>query len=146
MLNVAAVPILNITLRNNLLDVIPVKPYLRKRNCCLCLLQDHKNSIKGLWSIILTIPVIGVVLFYRDVQTLVTYTGGFCGPFILLIIPATLVSYGRTFNSEDKHGKNHNKSPFQATGWVIMVYIWSIITIVSVIIKIAAGTSGEWWK
>jgi hypothetical protein len=29
---------------------------------------------------------------------------------------------------------------------VIMVYIWSIITIVSVIIKIAVGTSGEWWK
>ena len=75
MLNVAAVPILNITLRNNLLDVLPVKSYLRKKNCCLCLLDDHKNSIKGLWSIILTIPVFSVVLFYRDVQTLVTYTG-----------------------------------------------------------------------
>jgi len=67
MLNIAAVPILNITLRNNLLDVIPVKRWLRQRNCCLCLLQDHLNSIKGLWSIILTIPVISVVLFYRDV-------------------------------------------------------------------------------
>ena len=28
MLNIAAVPILNITLRNNLLDVIPIKRYL----------------------------------------------------------------------------------------------------------------------
>jgi len=40
MLNIAAVPILNITLRNNLLDVIPVKPFLRKKKCCLCLLED----------------------------------------------------------------------------------------------------------
>ena len=95
MLNIAAVPILNITLRNNLLDVVPVKRWLRKRNCCLCLLQDHKNSIKGLWSIILTIPVLAVVLFYRNVQVLVTYTGGFCGSFILLIIPATMVFYAR---------------------------------------------------
>ena len=67
MLNIAAVPILNITLRNNLLDVIPVKPYLRKKKRCLCLLEDQKNSVKGLWSIILTIPVICVVCFYTNV-------------------------------------------------------------------------------
>ena len=67
MLNIAAVPILNITLRNNLLDVIPVKKYLIKKNRCLCLIDDTKNSVKGLWSIILTIPVISIVLFYRDV-------------------------------------------------------------------------------
>jgi len=100
MLNIAAVPILNITLRNNLLDVIPIKKYLRKKNCCLCLLDDHKNSVKGLWSCILTIPVISIVCFYRDVQTLVTYTGGFCGAFILLFIPCTLIWYARAFNSE----------------------------------------------
>ena len=67
MLNIAAVPILNITLRNNLLDVIPVKRWIRNSGKCLCLLDDHKRSIKGLWSIILTIPVISIVLFYRNV-------------------------------------------------------------------------------
>jgi len=66
MLNIAAVPILNITLRNNLLDVVPVKRYLRKWNVCLFLLDDHKRSVKGIWSIILSIPVFIVVLFTRD--------------------------------------------------------------------------------
>lgn len=113
MLNIAAVPILNITLRNNLLDVVPIKKYLKKKNCCLILLQDQKNSVKGLWSIILTIPVLVIVCFTRDVQLLVTYTGGFCGSFILLIIPALLVYHGRKLNSEDKMGEeNPNKSPF----------------------------------
>jgi len=67
MLNMAAVPILNITLRNNLLDVIPVKRWLRERNMLLFLLDDHKNSIKGLWSCILTIPVLVIVCLTRDV-------------------------------------------------------------------------------
>jgi amino acid permease len=113
MLNIAAVPILNITLRNNLLDVLPIKKYLKKKNCCLILLDDHKNSVKGLWSIILTIPVLVIVCFTRDVQSLVTYTGGFCGSFMLLIFPAMLVYNGRKLNSEEVHGeKNPNKSPF----------------------------------
>lgn len=114
MLNIAAVPILNITLRNNLLDVLPIKAFLKKQNFCLFLLDDHKPMIKGIWSIILTIPVISIVTWYRDVQTLVTYTGGFCGAFILLIIPVTMVSYARQL---DKSPANFNASPFQHVGW-----------------------------
>ena len=47
MLNIAAVPILNITLRNNLLDAIPIKKFLKEKNFCIFLLDDHKKSIKG---------------------------------------------------------------------------------------------------
>lgn len=95
MLNMAAVPILNITLRNNLLEVLPIKQYLRQKKRCLWLLEDHRNVVKGVWSIILTIPVISIVTWYRDVQVLVTYTGGVCGSFILLIIPAIVVGFAR---------------------------------------------------
>jgi len=109
MLNIAAVPILNITLRNNLLEVLPIKAFLRRNNIFLWLLDDHKPMIKGLWSIILTIPVIGIVSWYRNVQTLVTYTGGFCGAFILLIIPVTMVMYAR---QKDTNPENFNRSPF----------------------------------
>ena len=66
MLNIAAVPILNITLRNNLLDVLPIKQYIKKKNCCLFLIDDSRKVVKGVWSIILTIPVIIVVLLYRN--------------------------------------------------------------------------------
>lgn len=39
MLNVSAVPILTITLRNNLMEVIPIKRWLRKYRCCHVLLD-----------------------------------------------------------------------------------------------------------
>jgi len=67
MLNMAAVPILNITLRNNLLDVIPVKVWIERYGRCMFLLDDHKNSVKGIWSILLTIPVVVVVLLTKNV-------------------------------------------------------------------------------
>ena len=143
MLNIAAVPILNITLRNNLLDAIPVKPYLRRKGKCLWLLEDHKKSVKGMWSIILTIPVLAIVCFYRNPQVMVTYTGGICGAFILLIIPATLVAYSRTHKAENIYGHNHNKSPFSHVGWIYLVYFWSFLTLTSVIVKIASGQGGE---
>jgi len=76
------------------------------------LLEDHKRSVKGFWSIILTIPVLSIVTWYRNPQTLVTYTGGFCGAFILLIIPATVVTYARERKTEELYGKNHNASPY----------------------------------
>ena len=95
MLNIAAVPILNITLRNNLLDVIPIKQYLKKKNCCLMLTQDHRNVVKGIWSIIMSVPVIAVVLYSRNVQKFVTYTGGFLGSGVMLTIPCVFVYYAR---------------------------------------------------
>jgi amino acid permease len=144
MMNIAAVPILNITLRNNLLDVIPIKPFIRKRKRCMCLLDDHKNSIKGLWSIILSIPVFIIVFLTRDVQTLVTYTGGFCGTFILLIFPAILVWFARKREPESKQQEeNPNKSPFTSKYWIYLTLVWAAITITSVVVKIATGGGGE---
>lgn len=67
MLNVAAVPILNITLRNNLLDALPIKKWIEQSGRCLFLLEDHKNWVKGVWSLILSIPVFCVVFFTRNV-------------------------------------------------------------------------------
>jgi amino acid permease len=140
MMNIAAVPILNITLRNNLLDVVPIKPYLRRKNCCLFLLDDHKNTVKGIWSIILSIPVFIIVLLTRDVQFLVTYTGGFCGTFILLIFPALLVWYARKINSEEKHScENPNKSPFKSNMWIYFTLFWATVTITCVLVNIFLG-------
>jgi hypothetical protein len=102
LLNVAAVPILNITLRNNLLDALPLKKWVEKAGCCLCLLNDKSNMVKGLWSIILSIPVFCIVLFYRKVQDLVAISGGIFGAFILLIIPGTLLFFARRNKLEEK--------------------------------------------
>ncbi len=95
MLNVSAVPILTITLRNNFMQVVPVKRWIRQGGYGLFLLEDHKRSVKGIWSIIFIIPVIIIVMFERNPQVMISYTGGICGPFILFLIPVTLVMYGR---------------------------------------------------
>lgn len=143
MLNVAAVPILNITLRNNLLDVIPVKLWIKKSGRCMCLIEDHKRSIKGLWSCILTIPVIAIVLLTRDVQAMVTYTGGFCGAFILIFIPSVLVIYARKQAKNLTHGENPNASPFKSNVWAWFTIAWGCLVIIAVVIKIAGGGGGE---
>lgn len=143
LLNVAAVPILNITLRNNLLDALPIKRIIKKRGCCLCLLDDHKNLIKGLWSLILSVPVFCVVLFYRDVQNLVTISGGIFGTLILLIIPATVAYFARKMDLERELGeKNPNKSPFSSF-WIVIIFVWAFITLGAVSYKLATGGVGE---
>lgn len=143
MLNIAAVPILNITLRNNLLDFFPIQAYLKKKNCCLFLLDDKSRVVKGLWSCILTIPVICIVLVYRDVQVLVTYTGGLCGAFILLVFPAILVWFARQQDAENKFNDiNHNKSGIH-NFWIYFTGFWAVCTISSVIVKVAMGQGGE---
>ena len=95
MLNVSAVPILTITLRNNFLQVVPVKRWIKNWGCCQLLLEDNRRDVKGIWSIIFSIPVIIIVLFVRNPQILLTYTGGLCGTCILFLIPVTLLIYGR---------------------------------------------------
>ena len=111
MLNVSAVPILTITLRNNFMQVVPVKRWIRQWGCCKILLDDHKRSVKGIWSIIFTIPVIIIVMFERDPQVMISYTGGICGPFILFLIPITLTWYGRKKLGE-YNKENFNRSPY----------------------------------
>ena len=144
MLNVSAVPILTITLRNNFMQVIPVKRWIKDIGCCKILLEDHRRLVKGLWSIIFSIPAIVVVMFVKNPQVMVTYTGGFGGTFILLLIPMALVFFGRrTLVLIGKTDENPNKSFFQNIGWIILVALFSIIVIVAVIQGIVSGGAGE---
>ena len=144
MLNVSAVPILTITLRNNFMQEIPVKRWIKDIGCCKILLEDHRRLVKGLWSIIFSIPAIVVVMFVKNPQVMVTYTGGFGGTFIHLLIPMALVFFGRrTLVLIGKTDENPNKSFFQNIGWIILVALFSIIVIVAVIQGIVSGGAGE---
>ena len=126
------------------MQVIPVKRWIKDIGCCKILLEDHRRLVKGLWSIIFSIPAIVVVLFVKNPQVMVTYTGGFGGTFILLLIPMALVFYGRrTLVLIGKTDENPNKSFFQNIGWIILVALFSIIVIVAVIQGIVSGGAGE---
>ena len=142
MLNVSAVPILTITLRNNFMQVVPVKRWIRNAGCCKLLLEDHRRLVKGIWSIIFTIPVIIIVMFERDPQVMISYTGGICGPFILFLIPVTLVLYGRKKLGE-ANLDNFNRSPFQAFWLIIVMTIFALITLFMAVYGAATGKAGE---
>jgi hypothetical protein len=66
MLNVSSVPVITITLRNNLMQVVPIKQWLSKidNKVARFMIQDDKRAVKGIWSIIISIPVIIIVLFF----------------------------------------------------------------------------------
>uniref|UniRef100_A0A7S3I794 Amino acid transporter transmembrane domain-containing protein n=1 Tax=Favella ehrenbergii TaxID=182087 RepID=A0A7S3I794_9SPIT len=144
MLNVSAVPILTITLRNNFMQVVPVKRWIRNSNCgCLMfLLDDKRRLVKGVWSFIFSLPVIIIVMFERDPQIMISYTGGICGPFILFLIPITLVWYGRKKLGEANE-QNFNRSPYQALWLIIVMIIFAFLTLFMALYGAATGKSGE---
>ena len=132
MLNVSAVPILTITLRNNIFQLFGL---------------EGKGQItrlkKGLWSFGLSVPVIIFTMFYRDVQVLITYIGGFTGMVILLLIPALFVQGARKLNFEDIYDrKNFNRSPFYHPFYPYIIYAFSVVTFGVVVYGLIKGGGG----
>lgn len=79
--------------------------------------------VKGIWSFIFSIPVLILVCFVHNPETLVVYTGGICGTFILFLFPVALVSYARKYKKEKQQLEeldmepNFNDSSFQHIGF-----------------------------
>ena len=94
----------------------------------------------------MSIPVFVIVCLTKNPQVIVTYTGGICGTFILLIIPTTLVLYARR-KIQDKGTlfmeSNPNAAWFQNLSWSVLIYAFSFVTIFSVLWGAAHGNSGE---
>ena len=88
--------------------------------------------MKGFWAFILSIPVFIITIFTRNVQVLVTYTGGICGTLILFVIPVTLTIFARKRNLEENFGPNFNRSPFKHIIFVILVLIYAAMTFAAV--------------
>lgn len=132
MLNVAAVPILTITLRNNLFQLFGLENK-----------GEMSRLKKGLWSFALSVPVIIITLFLRNPQILVTYTGGLTGTLILLLIPAGFVQGARRLGLEDVYDRiNFNKSPFRHPIFPYLIYAFSALTLGVLIYGIAKGGGG----
>ena len=100
--------------------------------------------MKGIWSILISIPVIIIVLFFQKPQVFITYTGGICGTFILFLIPATLVFHARRKDLEKTYGPNFNKSPFDKPFYMYLVIVYALFTLTAVIagLIIAKGGTG----
>lgn len=132
MLNVAAVPILTITLRNNIFQLFGLESK-----------GESSRLKKGLWSTALSVPVIIITLFLKDPQILITYTGGFTGMVILLLVPALFVQGARRLNLEEVYDrKNFNASPFKHPFWPYLVYLFSVLTFGVLVYGLIKGGGG----
>jgi len=110
-------PLIAITLRNNLLLLLP----------------EHWNSprIQQRLHVVLSLFASGtpILIAYAtsDVSLLVDYTGSYAGLGIQLVIPALLVYSARkvTSNIFGKHTVNPYQSAFSHVGWIIAVLLIS---------------------
>ena len=81
-------------------------------------------------------------MFERDPQILISYTGGICGPFILFLIPITLIAYGRK-KLGDLNKNNMNRSPFQSTTLMYVMGVFAFVTLGMALEGAITGTAGD---
>lgn len=130
------------------MQILPIKEFLGRYDnaCCRFLIQDKRFDVKGVWSMIISIPAVIIVLFTKNPQVIVTYTGGICGTFMLLIFPVTFFLYAKKKLASDptlSEMANPNNSWFRSNLWGYGIYAFSFITIFSVLWGAAHGNSGE---
>ena len=78
----------------------------------------------------------------RNPQVMIAYTGGICGPFILFLIPITLVWYGRR-KLGDMNDNNINASPYKSKVLMIIMIIFAFATLFMALYGAVTGESGE---
>lgn len=86
------------------------------------------------FPIMALLPPLGVAFATNSLEFLVGITGSYAGAGIQYVVPALLVYNGRKCSvaAIGVGVKNHHRSWFQSTIWVIFVNIWAITCIVFV--------------
>lgn len=92
--------------------------------------------IKGFWSFVLQIPVILITSFYRNPQVMLTYTGGLCGAFILMIIPLMIVRGSRLSRPQLRFGPNPYQSYFSSNKAITGIAVFCGIVLLTVVYQI----------
>jgi len=107
-------PLIAITLRNNVMNLIT---YGENSN--------WKRWRQIIFSLICTLPPIGIAFIVRDVDFLVSITGSYAGIFIMLILPAFLLIFSRKKIAQLTTEINPHKSP---VGHIIIIYCVLLIS------------------
>ncbi|KAK3767997.1 hypothetical protein RRG08_016892 [Elysia crispata] len=79
-------------------------------------------------------PPILIALATNKVGVLVGVTGSYAGAGIQYVIPATLVYLARK-DVVAKGGEYQHRSPFSHTGWIALVFTWTIVSIIFVTVN-----------
>ncbi|CAD8197690.1 unnamed protein product [Paramecium pentaurelia] len=114
-LNIAALPVLTITIRKNLMKL--VAPHLIPKDNLQITLPT------ALFTLLIILPCATLaILLKKQIEMIVGITGGVCGVFILLTIPAALVLQGRKIHKV-KYIDNPYISKFQHPFWIWILIV-----------------------
>jgi len=89
---------------------------------------------KLVFPIMALLPPMALAFVTNSLEFLVGITGGYAGAGIQYVVPALLVYNGRKVSTAaiGIGVKNHHRSWFQSTIWVIFVNLWAVTCIVFV--------------
>jgi len=105
-------PLISITLRNNLMGLIPWGKDMRGRHI--------------IFALAVVIPPFAIAYATRDVLLLVSITGSYAGLGIMWVIPAFLVMYSRKkLHLLNPALKNPHQSIFHHQLWIWLIFILS---------------------
>ena len=93
-----------------------------------------KRLERILYTIGLTIPVYIVCFFAKKPQVILSYTGGFMGVMIMLVIPAYLL-YAANGGKVEREVRDWNihKSWFHRSYWQYILWVFTVIAMVMTI-------------
>jgi len=111
-------PIIAITLRNNLQDLLPV--------------TTSRVTFVAVSVTICVVPCT-LALLVTDLQLLVGVVGSYAGTALQYLAPALLVSAARSRSPSTP--ENPYRSPFQHKGWIVAVHCWSSLSLVLITIN-----------
>eukprot|EP00698_Gefionella_okellyi_P011411 TRINITY_DN3003_c0_g1_i1.p1 TRINITY_DN3003_c0_g1~~TRINITY_DN3003_c0_g1_i1.p1 ORF type:complete len:403 (-),score=66.15 TRINITY_DN3003_c0_g1_i1:72-1280(-) len=131
-------PLIAITLRNNLSNLIPLWQTSERM----------RKFRRPLFALIVVIPPIIIAYATRNVQVLVDITGAYAGLGIMFLVPAFLVLLGRRrlqmSYPQLAQLKNRHASPFQHRAWVYAIVVWSVACLVFITVnKIYSAVTGH---
>eukprot|EP01114_Cavostelium_apophysatum_P014544 TRINITY_DN3801_c0_g1_i1.p1 TRINITY_DN3801_c0_g1~~TRINITY_DN3801_c0_g1_i1.p1 ORF type:complete len:510 (+),score=104.71 TRINITY_DN3801_c0_g1_i1:96-1625(+) len=122
-------PLIAITLRNNLMLLIPYG-------------ESYPKTRQFVFALIATLPPIGVAFGTQSVDVLVSVTGSYAGLGIMLVMPSLLVFYARRKVEKlrstlglSKELRNPHASPFSGILWIILILIASVLCVALVTYK-----------
>ena len=114
-------PLVVISLRNNLMQLLPIG-------------RAGSTLRQVAFTLVAALPPIAIASVTRDVQMVTAYTGAYAGMAILFLIPTALVTLGRKRATErwghDAVARNPLRSPAGHVAWSILIVSFAAVAIV----------------
>jgi len=140
-LAIAVFPVITITLRNNIMQIIGISS--QTVFFIMLLLNNIKEKPsfgkRFLWTMILTIPIYLIAITKISVQQIINITGGFCCLYLLLYLPSLLAYFGRKnykiLREEKNLPPNVHEPRLKSNFWIYMSWAFGPIVFISQIMR-----------